>query len=92
MSELEELRAKVEHLTKVNEGLAKQVLRAADVLEAGRRELLATGWDAACDRASADLTDAAPDYGQTVKADNPYRRPVPDFSGGVIACKVRDDE
>lgn len=91
MTEVEELRAQVAHLTKVNEGLAKQVLRSADTLEAGRRELLATGWDAACDRATNDLTDAAPDYGAAVKADNPYRRPVPDFSGGVIACKVRDE-
>lgn len=86
MTEVEELRAKVEHLTKLNEGLARQVASASDTLEAGRRDLLAIGWDAACDHA-----DNSRRYGASLKADNPYRRPVPDFSGGIIACKVRDE-
>ena len=82
MSEIDELRAEVERMTTLNERLARQVVAVADTLESGRRELLATGWDAACDRAATDLTDAAPEYGGALKEDNPYRKPAPVFTGG----------
>lgn len=67
-------------LLEVNRGLANQLQRNADKLDEGRRELLATGWDAC-----ADLP-TRPD-----KTANPYRRPVPDFSSGFMACKMGND-
>lgn len=79
-----------ERLQKLNDGLARQVLAMGATLEAGRRELLATGWDACTDRMSKELTDAAPDYAEQVKDENPYRKPALDFSGAII-CKTRDD-
>ena len=74
-----ELRAEVQRLTTLNDGLARQVATASDRLERGRRELLAIGWDACADSPT-----------RPNKADNPYRKPVPNFSG-FIACKMGDD-
>ena len=75
-----ELRAEIDRLTKLNNGLSRQVLAMVDTMESGRRELLATGWDACA------KLPTRPNL-----KDNPYRKPVPDFSGGVLACKVRDE-
>lgn len=83
MKTYEELQTENENLLTLNEGLALQVACAADRLEAGRRQLLAIGWDAACDKAETDLTDVAPDYGLGLKDVNPYRQPVPDFASGI---------
>lgn len=87
----QDLRAENERLTKLNAKLANQVRGMSDTLERGRRELLATGWDACTDRMRQDLTDAAPDYAEQVKAENPYRQQIPDFSGAII-CKTGDDQ
>lgn len=77
-----ELRAENERLTKLNDGLSRQIIAMSGTLEAGRRELLATGWEACADTAQT---------GPPNKADNPYRKPISDFSGALI-CKVGDDE
>lgn len=82
----ENLRAENERLTNLNKKLANQIVNMSDKLEEGRRELLATGWDACADR-MLQLTSR--DY--MLKADNPYRKPVIDLSGAMI-CKTGDDE
>lgn len=74
-----ELRAEVERLTTLNDGLARQVTAMGATLEAGRRELLATGWEACA------KLPTRPDL-----KDNPYRKPTLDFSGAII-CKVNDE-
>jgi hypothetical protein len=81
-----ELRAEIERLTTLNDRLARQVIGMAGKLEAGRRELLATGWDAAVTEADRRWQIGA-GSAATLNAENPYRKPVIDFSG-AIACKV----
>jgi hypothetical protein len=92
MTELEALRAENKRLTELNAGLAKQVLGVADRLEAGRRDLLATGWDAGFatgkSRAMRMMSDEPT---LSLNVENPYRKPVPDFSGAII-CRTNDDE
>lgn len=87
----ENLRAENERLTNLNKKLANQIVNMSDKLEEGRRELLATGWDACADRTTNDLTDSAPNYGEQLKRDNPYRKPVIDLSGAIF-CKTGDDQ
>ncbi|MFS0718842.1 hypothetical protein ABC337_04915 [Arthrobacter sp. 1P04PC] len=70
-----DLRGRIAHLERVNAGLANQIVRSSERLEESRRELLATGWDAAVDEA-----DRRWQIGSTsasiLKADNPYRKPI----------------
>ncbi|MDN4644946.1 hypothetical protein [Arthrobacter sp. PsM3] len=74
-----ELRADNERLTTLNDKLARQVIGMGEKLEAGRRELLATGWDACA------KLPTRPDL-----KDNPYRQPVMDFSGALM-CTTDGD-
>lgn len=74
-----ELRAENERLTQLNDGLSRQVLAMGMRLEDGRRELLATGWEACA------KLPTRPDL-----KDNPYRKPVMDFSGALF-CKTDGD-
>lgn len=85
-----ELKAENERLAAANNRLARQLEGMSAKLEEGRRELLAIGWDACADRAANDLTDSAPNYGEDLKADNPYRKPVIDLSGAIF-CKTGDE-
>lgn len=84
-----DLRAENERLTKLNDGLSRQVIAMGATLEAGRRELLATGWDAAVDGADRRWQIGKASAG-ILKADNPYRKPTLDLSGAII-CKTGDD-
>ena len=85
----QELEAENERLLTLNDGLSRQVLAMGMRLEAGRRELLATGWDAAVVEA-----DHRWHLGRTavtaLEADNPYRKPVIDLSGALM-CSTGDD-
>ena len=58
-------------------------------LRDGRRELMAIGWDAACDEAERQGLIGGNGEAE-LKADNPYRKPVIDLSGAII-CKVDDE-
>lgn len=87
----ENLRAENERLKASNNKLAQMLKNMGDELDEGRRELLATGWDACAERAANDLTDSAPNYGEQLKRDNPYRKPVIDLSGAIF-CKTGDDQ
>ena len=85
-----ELHAEIERLTDLNHRLSLQVIATSTTLEAGRRELLATGWDEAVKEADRrwHIGHAS---AASLKADNPYRKPVPDFTGAII-CKTGDDQ
>ncbi|MFH5879775.1 hypothetical protein [Arthrobacter sp. NA-172] len=48
-----ELVAEIERLTELNDRLSKQLIGMSETLETGRRELLATGWDAAVSEADS---------------------------------------
>lgn len=76
----QELRAEVERLTKLNDGLSRQIIGMGATLEESRRELLATGWDECAKWPSRPKLE-----------DNPYRKPVIDFSGAIF-CKTGDSE
>jgi len=75
-----ELQAENDQLKASNRKLAQQLMGMADKLDAGRRELLATGWDACADLPS-----------RPNKADNPYRKPAIDLSGAIV-CKTGDSQ
>lgn len=80
-----ELRAENERLTNLNDGLSRQLIAMGQRLEDSRRELMATGWDAAAEQVRTE-------YGRDITATalinaNPYRKPVIDLSGAMI-CKV----
>jgi len=75
----EELEAENARLVTLNDRLARQVVTMGDTMEVGRRELLATGWD------NCAKSPTRPDL-----KDNPYRKPVLDFSG-AIACRVNEN-
>lgn len=87
-----ELQAENERLAAANNRLARQLEGMSAKLEEGRRELLATGWDAGFaagkSRAMRHMSD---EPGLSLKADNPYRKPLPDF-GGAIFCKTGDNQ
>jgi len=87
----EDLRTENERLTNLNDGLSRQLIAMGQRLEDSRRELMATGWDACAERAANDLTDSAPNYGEQLKRDNPYRKPVIDLSGAIF-CKTGDEQ
>lgn len=74
-----DLEADNERLLKLNDGLSRQVLAMGMRLEDSRRGLLATGWD------NCAQWSTRPDL-----KDNPYRKPVIDFSGAMI-CKTDED-
>lgn len=76
---IQEVEADNERLLKLNDGLSRQVLAMGMKLEAGRRELLAAGWDAAAQLPSR------PDL-----KDNPYRKPIIGFSGAMM-CTTGED-
>ncbi len=88
MSDLE-LRGEVERLTNLNHRLSSQIIGMSDTLESGRRELLATGWDAAVTEADRRWQLGSGSVA-ILKADNPYRKPALDFSGAMI-CKMGED-
>ena len=85
-----ELLAENERLKASNKKLAMMLSELPDKLEAGRRELLATGWDAATEAASKRW-DVHPSNAESLKADNPYRKPVIDLTGAII-CKTGDNQ
>ncbi|NWL34452.1 hypothetical protein [Paenarthrobacter nitroguajacolicus] len=85
----ENLRAENERLTNLNDGLSRQLIAMGQRLEDSRRELMATGWDAFADRLSQDSNGVPAAYVASLKADNPYRKPVIDLSGAII-CKTGD--
>jgi len=76
---IEELEAENARLLTLNDRLARQIVTMGDTLEAGRRELLAAGWD------NCAKSPTRPDL-----KDNPYRKPALDFSG-AIACRVNEN-
>lgn len=86
-----ELRAENERLLNLNHRLSQQVISMSATLEAGRRELLATGWDACTEKVGFITSGLAPKLVADLKADNPYRKPVPDFTGAII-CKTGDGQ
>jgi hypothetical protein len=75
---IEELEAENEQPLRLNDGLSRQVIAMGATLDSGRRELLAQGWD-----------NCAKWPGRPDLKDNPYRKPVVDFSGAMI-CKMGD--
>jgi hypothetical protein len=77
---IEELEAENARLLKLNDGLSRQVISMGETLEAGRRELLATGWE-----------ECAKSPTRPNLADNPYRKPAMNFSGALF-CKVDEDK
>ena len=87
----QELKAENEQLRASNRKLAEMLKNMGDKLEEGRRELLATGWDAGFaagkSRAMRHMSD---EPGLSLKADNPYRKPVIDLSGAII-CTTKGD-
>jgi hypothetical protein len=84
------LQAENDHLKASNRNLAKLLKNMGDKLEEGRRELLATGWDAAVNEADSRWKIGARSA-SILKADNPYRKPAIDLSGAII-CKTGDDK
>ena len=80
-----DLQTENERLKASNRKLAQQLMGMSDRLEEGRRELLATGWDAAV--AAMTYTDGSPV--ELAANMNPYRKPVIDLSGEIF-CKVDD--
>lgn len=76
-----ELRAEVERLTELNDGLANQIVRMSTTLESSRRELLAIGWDAAVKEADRRWQIGHVSAGILIM-DNPYRQPL-DLLGGA---------
>lgn len=86
----EDLRAENERLKASNNKLAQMLKRMTDKLEEGRRELMATGWDAAVNEADSRWSIGAASASK-LKADNPYRKPVIDLSGAII-CKTGDGQ
>ncbi|AXH44441.1 hypothetical protein PP353_gp65 [Arthrobacter phage Kumotta] len=84
----EDLRAENERLTNLNDGLSRQLIAMGQRLENSRRELMATGWDAAVNEADSRWSIGAASASK-LKADNPYRKPVIDLSGAII-CKTGD--
>ncbi|KQQ97993.1 hypothetical protein ASF74_14760 [Arthrobacter sp. Leaf145] len=85
-----ELLAENERLKASNKKLALMLSELPDKLEAGRRELLATGWDAAVNEADSRWSIGAASASK-LKADNPYRKPVIDLTGAII-CKTGDNQ
>lgn len=75
-----ELRAEIERVTDLNDRLSRQLIAMSGTLENGRRELLATGWDAAVTEADRRWTIGA-ESAAILKADNPYRKPLFDLGG-----------
>jgi hypothetical protein len=70
------LRAEVERITELNDRLSRMLSAYAERMEAARRELLATGWDAAV--AAMRYEDGSP-IEVSVNV-NPYRQPLADLS------------
>lgn len=86
-----DLRAENARLIKLNDGLSRQVLAMGATLEAGRRELLATGWDACAESLYPNSSGRSHPLTVSLKDANPYRKPAIDFSGAII-CKTGDGE
>jgi hypothetical protein len=86
-----ELKAEVERLYAANNRLARQLAGMSAKLEEGRRELLATGWDACAERLIEEPNRIAPAYLLGIRADNPYRKPVIDLTGAII-CKTGEGQ
>lgn len=88
-----ELKAENERLAAANNRLARQLEGMSAKLEEGRRELLATGWEAGFLRGqelAAWAIGNRPE-GERPDTDNPYRKPVIDLSGAIF-CKAGDNE
>lgn len=88
-----ELKAENEQLRASNRKLANMLKGMSDKLDEGRRDLLATGWDAGFLRGQELAAWAIGNRPESERpdTDNPYRKPVIDLSGAVF-CKTGDDE
>ncbi|UXM90928.1 hypothetical protein [Paenarthrobacter sp. JL.01a] len=88
----QELKAENEQLRASNRKLAEMLKNMGDKLDEGRRELLATGWEAGFLRGqelAAWAIGNRPDS-ERPDTDNPYRKPVIDLSGAII-CTTKGD-